>query len=155
MVQDTRYSNLSTYYEIFTMFLQKQPPEGCSIEKGVLKNFAKFTEKHLWQSLFLQVATLLKKRLWHRCFPVNFSKFLEHLFYRTPLDDYFCFFRKIIIILEVEVLHKGSDVGERLGEPEQLSDLLENHVGLQPRVNGQASGHVKKEGNYIYIYVLN
>ena len=25
-------------------------------------------------------ATLLKKRLWHRCFPVNFAKFL-----RTPL----------------------------------------------------------------------
>ena len=57
--------------------------------------------------------------------------------------------------MEVEVLHKGSDVGERLGEPEQLSDLLENHVKLQPRVNGQASGHVKKEGNYICIYVLN
>ena len=37
----------------------------------------------------LRPATLLKKRLWHRCFPVNFAKFLtaEH---RTPLDDYFC-----------------------------------------------------------------
>ena len=28
----------------------------------------------------LRPATLLKKRLWHRCFPVNFVKFL-----RTPL----------------------------------------------------------------------
>ena len=27
----------------------------------------------------LRPATLLKKRLWHRCFPVNFAKFL-----RTP-----------------------------------------------------------------------
>ena len=27
----------------------------------------------------LRTATLLKKRLWHRCFPVNFAKFL-----RTP-----------------------------------------------------------------------
>ena len=26
-----------------------------------------------------------KKRLRHRCFPVNFAKFLRHLFYRTPL----------------------------------------------------------------------
>ena len=32
--------------------LQKQPPE-VSVRKGVLKNFAKFTGKHLYQSLFL------------------------------------------------------------------------------------------------------
>ena len=43
----------------------------CSVRKGVLRNFAP--------------ATLLKKRLWHRCFLVNFEKFLgtpfltEHL----------------------------------------------------------------------------
>ena len=54
-------------------------------KKGVLRNFAKFTGKHLCQSLFfnkvadLRSAALLKKRLWHRCFPVNFEKFL-----RTP-----------------------------------------------------------------------
>ena len=41
--------------------------------KGVLRNFAKFTGKSL------RPTTLLKKRHWHRCFPVNFSKFL-----RTP-----------------------------------------------------------------------
>ena len=38
----------------------------------------------------LRPAALLKKRLWRRCFPVNFVKFLKHLFYRTPLEDYFC-----------------------------------------------------------------
>ena len=52
-------------------------------KKGVLKDFAKFTGKHLRQSLFLiklqilsclRPATLLKKRLCHRCFPVNFTK---------------------------------------------------------------------------------
>ena len=54
-------------------------------EKGVLRNFIKFTGKHLCQSLFfnkvagLRWATLLKNKLWHRCFPVNFAKFL-----RTP-----------------------------------------------------------------------
>ena len=26
---------------------------------------------------------LFKKRLWYSCFPVNFAKFLRHLFYRT------------------------------------------------------------------------
>ena len=30
---------------------QKQPP-GCSVRKGVLRNFAKFTGKHLCQSRF-------------------------------------------------------------------------------------------------------
>ena len=50
---------------------------------GVLKNFAKFTGKHLCQILFLnkvaglRPATLLKKRLWYRCFPVNFAKCLR------------------------------------------------------------------------------
>ena len=49
-------------------------------EKGVLKNFTKFTGKHLCQSLFFdRPATLLKKRLWVRCFLVNLAKFL-----RTP-----------------------------------------------------------------------
>ena len=53
----------------------------CSIKKGVLRNFAKFTGKHLCLSLFfskvasLRPTTLLKKRLWYRCFPVNFVIF--------------------------------------------------------------------------------
>ena len=55
------------------------------IKKDVLKNFTKFTGKHLCQSLFfnkvagLRPATLLKKALWHRYFPVNFVTFS-----RTP-----------------------------------------------------------------------
>ena len=49
---------------------------------GVLKNFAKFTGKHLCQSLFfnrvasLRPVTLLQKRPRHRCFPVNSVEFL-------------------------------------------------------------------------------
>ena len=70
--------------------VQKQPPE-VFCKKGALRNFAKFTGKHLCQSLFfnkvagLRPATLLKRRLWHSRFPVNFAKFLtppfltEHL----------------------------------------------------------------------------
>ena len=58
----------------------------CSIKKGVLRNFTKFIVKHVCQSLFfnkvanLRPATLLKKRLWRRCFPVNFTKFLRTSF---------------------------------------------------------------------------
>ena len=58
---------------------------GVLLRKGVLRNFAKLTGKYKCQSPFfnkvagLRPATLSKKRLWHRCFPVNFAKFL-----RTP-----------------------------------------------------------------------
>ena len=63
----------------------------CSIKKGVLRNFAKFTGKHMRQSLFfnkvasLRPVTLLKKRLWHRGFPVNFAKFLRTSFFTEHL----------------------------------------------------------------------
>ena len=60
------------------------------MQKSVPKNFAKFTRKHLCQSLFLTnlqawPATLLKKRHWHRCFPVHFAKFLRTLFFTEHL----------------------------------------------------------------------
>ena len=55
------------------------------MKKGV-RNFRKFTGKHLCQILFfnkvagLSPAILLKTSLWHRCFPVNFTKFLKTVF---------------------------------------------------------------------------
>ena len=53
----------------------------------VLRNFAKFTGKHLCQSLFFNKVPsfLLKKILWHRCFPANFVKFLRTHFFIEPL----------------------------------------------------------------------
>ena len=33
-----------------------------------------------FQKISLRPATLLKKRLWHRCFPVNFARFFGTLF---------------------------------------------------------------------------
>ena len=44
---------------------------------GAFKNFTIFAAKHLYLSLFynkvvrLRPANLLKKKLWHRCFPVK------------------------------------------------------------------------------------
>ena len=83
----------------------------CSIKKGVLKNFIKFTGKHLCQSFFfnkvsgLRTAALLKKMLWHRCFPVNFAKFLRTPFYRTLLDVCFCnLFSNCVAQIHVEKL---------------------------------------------------
>ena len=55
-------------------------------KKDVLQNFSKFTENHLFFSGDrLRPATLLKKRLWHRCFPLNFVKFLRTPFYTEHL----------------------------------------------------------------------
>ena len=55
-----------------------------SLRKDLLRNFAKFTRKHLCQ------------RLWRRCFPVNFAKYLRTLFLqniseRVLLTLYWCF----------------------------------------------------------------
>ena len=56
---------------------------GAAKKKAVLKNFTKFTETHLCMSLFvnkvagLRHSILIKKRLWHRCFLVNFVKLLR------------------------------------------------------------------------------
>ena len=82
--------------------------------KGVLRSFEKFTGKHLRQSLLfnkvagLRTVTLLKKRFWYRCFPVNFSKFLktpsitEHLRWlllKTPVNQ--LIFREELVDLQL------------------------------------------------------
>ena len=61
------------------------------VQKGVLRDFVKFSWKHLCRSLFfnkvvgLKPVTFLKKKLRHRCFHVNFAKIL-----RTPfLSEHF------------------------------------------------------------------
>ena len=62
-------------------------------KKGVLRNLAKFTGKHLCQRLFFNKVAgcnLLKKSLWHRCFPVNFPKFLRTPFLQNSSGGCFC-----------------------------------------------------------------
>ena len=68
------------------------------MKKSVPRNFAKFTGKHLCQSLSfnkvagLRPATLLKKKFWHRGFPVNFAKISKNTFFteylRATASDY-------------------------------------------------------------------
>ena len=54
----------------------------CSVKKVFLEILQNSQENSLFFNKVsgLRPATLLKKRLWHRCFPVNFALFL-----RTPL----------------------------------------------------------------------
>ena len=59
------------------LLLFRSSHQRCSVRKGVLRNFTKFTGKHLRRSPFFNKVAgtnpvaLLKKRLWHRCFPVK------------------------------------------------------------------------------------
>ena len=57
-------------FEFRYWFAQKQPPE-VFCKKGVIRNFKNSQEN--------TSDRILKKRLWHRCFPMNFAKSL-----RTP-----------------------------------------------------------------------
>ena len=62
-----------------------------SVRKGVLRNFARFTGKYLWQGLFFnKVVGIIRPRTFKRdtaaqVFSVNLAKFL-----RTPPKDCFC-----------------------------------------------------------------
>ena len=104
-------------HKVPNTLIQKQPL-GVFYEKGVLRNFAKFTEKYLCQSLFfikacnfikketLRPATLLKKRLSHRCFPVNFAKCLWTPFlYNTS-------WRLLLLIIALTILIKNIRVNK-------------------------------------------
>ena len=89
-INDTIKSKIKTKNLLLKQYMQndRSSHQRCSMKKGVLRNFTEFTRKHLRQSLFfkkfagLRPSTLLKKKLWYRCFSVNFVKFL-----RTP---FFC-----------------------------------------------------------------
>ena len=73
----------------------------CSVSKSVLRKFAKFTGKYtcarasflikLQPCKFIEKrpATLLKKRLWRSCFPVNFVTFLRTPFLQNTSDNCF------------------------------------------------------------------
>ena len=82
----------------------------CSVKIRVLRNFANFTGKHLCQSLSfnkvagLRPATLLKERLWRRCFPVNFAKFLRASFLQNT-------FGRLLLCGKTQSLTEGINRG--------------------------------------------
>ena len=84
---------------IFLQYQKQSPDVFC--KKGVLRNFSKFTGKHLCQGLFfnkvagLRPATILKNRLWHKCFHGNIrNKFTMgknlHTIVSYLIDFYLC-----------------------------------------------------------------
>ena len=75
---------LSPFRYLIKISRSNHPEVFC--KKGVLGNFTKFKGKHQCQGLFfnkvkgLRPPTLLKKRLWHKCFPVNFAEISKNTF---------------------------------------------------------------------------
>ena len=88
----------------------------CSLKKVFLKNFRKFSGKHLCWSLFfnkvsrLRPATLLKKRLQQRCFPVNFVKFLRIRFWKSTSRWLLVFVIHLTVSFCKEVLYIYSNL---------------------------------------------
>ena len=105
-------------FAITIQMITRSSHKRCSVRKGVLGKFAKFTGKHLCQVLFYnkiagpKSATLFKKRLWHRCFSMNFAKFLRTPFHRAPLNDCFLTIQHFLAenpskVLNGQQQHKG------------------------------------------------
>ena len=72
------------FYDKGWRIRQKQAPQRCFIVKGVLRNFVKFTEKLLCQSLFFNKVPGLS--------PATFIRDRDTvvvIFFRTPSDDCF------------------------------------------------------------------
>ena len=71
----------------FATIRSSHPEVFC--KKGALKNFTKFTAKNTFARVSF-LASLLKKILWKRCFPVNFANFLRTSFSTDTSGGYFC-----------------------------------------------------------------
>ena len=90
---------LTISYQCFLLmqFSRHSQPSEVFYKKAIPKISPKLTEKHLWTPVsvcnfkktcenLLRSATLIKKPLWHKCFPVNFSKHL--IFFNTFFTEH-------------------------------------------------------------------
>ena len=57
----------------------------CSVRKGVLRNFAKFTGKHLCQSLFFNKVAVIKKEVLAQVFSCDFCEISKNTFFTEHL----------------------------------------------------------------------
>ena len=111
-------------FHIFTNSRNSHPE--VFYKMGVFKYFAKFTGKHLRQSLFfdkvaaLRPATLFKKRLWHRPFPTNFPKFLKTPFSHNTSRAYL-WSRMTLLLRESIVVITGNCTGNNLCNKSEIS----------------------------------
>ena len=134
---------LQHFYDRNIMFVQKRSSHRrCSVRKGVLTNFSKFTGKLLCQSL--RPATLFKKRLWHSCFPVNFAKFLGTPFLQKHLWTTACRLATEMLIFRSSPSQMFFKVG-----------ALKNFAILEPLSNNKVAGLLLQntDGGCFWIFV--
>ena len=102
-------------------------------KKGFLRNFSKFTGKHLCQRLFFKVrdSFLKLKSLWHRCFPVNFAKFLRTPFLQNTSGGCFCLLKWYSRPFSLCIPFLGEHVISFVASDTQL--------GIALQINGESS----------------
>ena len=88
----TSSSNLSHSLTTLTNCLETLTRKCCKLSKKIRKVYKKVSALNSFFSNVpgLGFAALLKKKLNHRCFPVNLGTFLEGIFYKTPTNR--CFY---------------------------------------------------------------
>ena len=76
-MQCVKHARMQLFFDPYFL-VYRSSHQRFSVNKGVLRNFAKFTGKHY---------EFIKKRLWHRCLPVNFVKFLRTSFLQNTSEQ--------------------------------------------------------------------
>ena len=85
------YSHSNIKVSFIIALPSKSVVRRCSVKKIFLKTSQNSQENTCARVSFFnkvaafRTATLLKKRLWHKCFPVNFAKFLRTPFFTGHL----------------------------------------------------------------------
>ena len=122
-------------------FIPNRPPKHVITSR----NFKKITQKHLYQSLFsnkvsyLQTVTLLKKRLRHRCFLVNFRSFFKRIYFEEHLRSTNSELKSMLKILETlsaktkSALSKWNEKKKDSGKslmwfPEKFQEILQSFI---------------------------
>ena len=103
-----KLSSRKGFYTRYCLVCYRNSRPEVFCKKGVLRNFAKFTGKHLCHSLYFNEvaglpATFLKKWLWHRCFPVSFEKFLITPFFTEHL------WWLLLLLNKIQTKHKKDE----------------------------------------------
>ena len=122
--------------------------------KGVLRNFAKFTGKHLCQNLFfnkvasLRSATLLKRRLWRRCFPVSFAKFLRTPFFKEHLRR--LLLQVVVHQMQVSLVNLNGLFEAKSDKMDSYNDFLGQLLQLMEFISMYLKGSVSVKDNKIF-----
>ena len=100
-----------------------------------------------WQIIGLRSATLLRKRLWHSCFPVNFAKFI-----RTPffIEQYCGCFWKVLLSIALFRVKRKMKI-----KVSPFSFLMSTFVSLNELKIWHIEIYGKLEAKYSFIYLIN